>query len=197
MSLKHLIAASLIAFGGALFGTETRADVVVFDFTAECDDCAGTGTLTPWNSENMNDGLFQTVFGRLTLFDYTPGTMTDTVGEFGTPTEFEFSYFGSTLVDPFTVTSGPGVLLFGGLFEDGSILDLGFFYHIAILWGSGSNLEINGRTGTWLLNVDGCCSPPNDVGISAQFALASVPSPGAVALLGVGLLGLRMNRRTA
>ncbi len=180
-----------------------------FYFSGDCDDCAGafvTGTIPHYILNNVfhatGDGQYQHVTGTLVLSNFTPG-----VG-LSSANFVSFSYDGSSVLQPFTVTSAT---MSGILNADGSVAST-----FRLLWstpdvllavspyltfcGFGAEGSTCGfgvtTTGNWA--VAGVAL--GDVGINGGFSTTqaiAVPEPLSIALFGSGLLGLAaaMRRR--
>lgn len=194
MRLTNVLTTAIVALSLGLVTAPAQAGVIKFNFLGLCDDCAGVGDLYPLNPANLDDDLFAPVWGVLTLEDYTPGNFLD-FDNF-----VSFSYGGSSLADPFTVTSEEGSA-FGSILADGTITS---FLNVVFDGGVFSVLS----TGNWSLaftideeegpcpDCEGPGGPPDvlefDIGMGGAFT--PVPGPGALALLGLGLCMLCARR---
>ena len=188
-----------------------HAITVDFDFTGECDDCAFVGDTTDVGFDPLNDGLTQTVSGRLSI----DGLSVDSDGmiDYTGAGSVSFTYNGSSLINPFTM-GGPYVfsqgLLATGVVADGFefrysstqnladpanpvsfdfpnfCTDLG---QLVIDFGCQNIGDITFRlksTGDW--SISG--TQASDIGGSGQFSVSAVPIPAAAWLFGSGLVGL-------
>jgi len=218
MYKKLRLATTLLCFFG--LSGYAHAITVNFDFTGECDDCAFAGNPGDPGFNPLNDGLTETVTARLSIDGLSVDNgMIDYRGA-GNVT---FTYNGSSLVnsfamaDPYTFSTG---LLTTGAVADGfefrlsstqnytdpnnpisfdfpnfctglgeQVLGFGdcnFVGDITFLLDSNGNWSISGMGAA-------------DIGTNGQFAVSTVPVPGAVILFASGLIGLVgfTRRRTA
>ena len=75
MLRSGLLAGFLVLTASAYTGVAQAAPILsVFNFTGDCDDCAGPNGLLNVPGTNLHDGFSQAVSGVLTLQDYTPGS---------------------------------------------------------------------------------------------------------------------------
>lgn len=129
MSLKDLgiYAAMVLA---CTYSLGTNAATLAFDFTGQCDDCAFNGNPGDAGFDPINDGLTETVTGRLTLTGVSVGS--NGVILYGPNARGAFAYHGSSLINPFTVGAydhltfiGTSTLLASGQVQSGSSFTFG------------------------------------------------------------------------
>ena len=189
------LAIALPVLGGGQTLAVVPATLTTFDFSGACDDCAGAyvnyfGAPTDFYHAR-GDNVFQNVTATLVLANFVPGNAL-TAANF-----VSFTYNGSSLLQPFTVTAGV-TLLSGRLAADGTILS-----PIDLVWtppGGALASTLPGvdlpcgvcdffvlTDGHWYLGI-----PANDLGVNGAFA---VPEPATLAILGGVLLALGARRR--
>lgn len=191
-------------FGGLGWLAQAQAVAVVptqstFEWSGICSDCTAIG-----NSAS------HVVTGTLVLQDYTLGQLID-------ETNFvSFSYRGSNLVSPYTVTIGDlpvgldlqywlagsiPVAQGAGTFEIGWSDGLHFQTQADGTWSTCAP-GINSGTGEPSFYGGGSCNfsffVHNDAGTGGAFSAAAVPEPAEWALLlaGLGVIGLARRRRS-
>ena len=116
-----------------------------------------------------------------------------------------FTYNGSNILLPFTLTNGPNITGFGGTLEaSGTVLA-----HIELNWlqpppgltttqpgfflcnaGIGDCAFAVEATGFWSLST-----PSGDIGRNGFFSVAAVPEPASLVLFGTALIGFGVMRR--
>jgi PEP-CTERM motif len=167
-----------------------------FDWVGSCSDCTSFGN--PGNN---------IVSARLTLQNYTPGDDID-MGHF-----VSFSYFGSNLVNPYTVAVGVTQSREDGLFSAdfaqvaGSIGAVPAPHRFELMFDDGLHFQTQ-PDGTWSTCAPGAdyysgtCfaftfTTHSDYGTGGTFSAAPVPEPGVWAMLcaGLGLLAVVRRRR--
>lgn len=206
--LLGLATASLLLSGLSGY---VHAITVDFDFTGECDDCAFVGDPVDEGFDPLNDGLTQTVSGRLSI----DGLSVDSEGmiDYTGAGSVSFAYNGSNLINPFTMSDpyvfSPGLLTTGAV-ADGFEFRYSSTQNLAdpdnpvnfdfpnfctdlgqsvIDFGCQNIGDITFRlksTGEW--SISG--TQPSDIGGSGQFSVSAVPVPAAAWLFGSGLVGL-------
>jgi len=186
--LSGTAALTVLAFAAAPGGAQANpvGPTTTFYFSGDCDDCAGT--LTAGNIYHATgDGLYQHVTGTLVLSNFTPGVAMTTANF------VSFSYDGSSVLQPFTVTA-PSTFS-ATLNADGTPAGAGFF----MLWDTPSVQFAVSPFATFCNSREQCemviqpsgvwhiAYRPLDFGINGTFA---VPEPLSIALFGSGLVGL-------
>ena len=202
-----LATASLLLSGMSGYAHALTVD---FDFTGECDDCAFTGDPAKAGFDPLDDGLTQTVSGRLSLV----GVSVDSKGAITRGSgSVSFTYNGSSLLNPFTL--GDPYVFSLGLLDTGAVAD-GFEFRysstdnitdpanpigasfpnyctdlgqLVLDFGCQGIGDITFRlnsAGDWSISGTGA----SDIGGSGQFSVSAVPVPAAVWLFGSGLVGL-------
>jgi hypothetical protein len=194
-----LLAFSLLGGLGASSQAQavTAAPVLTtFDWVGYCEDCT-----TFANSSN------RVINARLTLVDYTPGDDID-MGHF-----VSFSYFGSDLVDPYTVAVGVEPSFVDRVFNTdstqvaGNIGALPAPHRFELVFEDGLHFQTQ-PDGTWSTCAPGAnyysgtCSgffftTHSDYGSGGTFSAAPIPEPGVWAMLvaGLGVLAVVRRRR--
>jgi hypothetical protein len=151
-----------------------RASVssTTYQFTGECFDCAGQGV------------------AQLTLTGYTPGNDI-LVSNF-----VSFTYDGSNLIDPFTITHsdivGPDTGFISG------VLGPAFpgIYSVTLDKFSSNELFQSYGEGFWCAGFS-CSDDVGDKGIWSVASSLPIPEPGSLALLGASLAAVGVRRRRA
>lgn len=209
MNYKNMgtsITATLITL---LVTISANAANYIFNFTAECDDCAFNGSPFDANFNPIGDGLTQTVTATLTLVN-AGLTQDGLVQNLGGTNEAIFSYHGSSLVNPFTMNDPfrfTHALLPNGQIQADKLFTMSSssnvnspnafdFPNFCTALGQqliGSCNEIGlvsfalDDIGNWSISGD----IPRDIGSGGQLVLATVvPVPAAMWLFGSGLIGL-------
>src|SRR5215469_17310633 len=116
-SLKNLIAITLLLIGSAsTVANAVPITTTTFAFSGLCDDCAGALIGSgPFHAQN--DGIFQSVTGTLVLQNFVPDVPLNN-SNFSS-----FTYNGSSILSPFTVTSGASITgVAGTLDASGTVL---------------------------------------------------------------------------
>ena len=213
MKLSHILASGLFALTFGVFSAPAQAGVFTFNFSGVCIDCTDfEEPFEPVSGVLKAIGDIETFedpeFGEVDVLFFTELV--------------SFSYSGSALLPAFTVLGGPPVEEEGppGGFIDGfveyaddggiaySYIGLGgfvpefdfveFYFETAFEEfdeGFGEGDGFGPGDGFWEIYVgfDDCeCDGPADFGLGS---ITAAPAPGALALLGVGLLGLGARRR--
>ena len=176
----------------------TTAPVLsTFDWVGSCSDCTSFGN--PGN---------EIVSARLTLQNYTPGDDID-MGHF-----VSFSYFGSNLVDPYTVAVGAEFSFADRIFNTdfaqvvGNIGAVPSPHRFELVFEDGLHFQTQ-TDGTWSTcapggsgYASGTCvafvfTTHSDFGSAGTFSAAPVPEPGVWAMLvaGLGMLAVVRRRR--
>lgn len=199
MNYKKLWLNLATALMVGLFAINANALDIEFDFTGDCDDCAGT----------VGDNIFESVSGTLSL---TGVNEIDGLIYFNGFNDAVFSYDGSSLLNPFTASlSGEatnGVLTTSGAVTPGEFFNIGFqsissegplctSTGLATLgpscFGGGMSFFMS-SSGDWDITLDPGFGEA-DFGINGQLSQASVPEPSTIGLLALGLAGLALRRR--
>ena len=193
-SLKSLIAIALLLIGSApTVANAAPISTTTFAFSGLCDDCAGALVGSgPFHA--LNDGVSQSVTGTLVLQNFVPGVALD-ISNFSS-----FTYNGSSILLPFTVSGGTTVTgLAGSLDASGTVLST---FALNFLVPTPPGLTTTGGLffcgacvfavlpdGQWVL------AQGTDRGTNGVFSLAPIPEPGSLALSAVALAGLAGMRR--
>ena len=188
-----LIAIGLLGSHFLVVPAQAVAQVPVlstFEWVGNCSDCTAIG-----------NGSSTVVSGTLVLQDYTLGDAISAAHL------VSFSYSGSNLVDPYTVTPDNSVYYMAGNID--SAQGPGRF---ELAWDDGLHFEtqttgawstcapgINPKTGLSVYyggsNCDFGRSINTDFGTGGTFSTAAVPEPGIWALMGAGLGVIAVVRR--
>ncbi len=200
MKFSKVLAAGLFALSVGAISAPAQADIITFNFSGQCYDCGTYDEQEQFHPEAVS--------GSLTLQDYTPGEFLDAANI------VSFHYNGSRLLAPFTVDGANVYDAFGIINADGSIPNFpedstGYFAMNFYPLHVGSNYYEGGRyltyftlygldsqdenSGYWEIGDCGGECTAADYGNQGTFS--TVPAPGALALLGLGLLGLGAFRR--
>jgi hypothetical protein len=198
-SLKNLIATILLFIAAVpTIAKATPTTTTTFAFSGQCDDCAGT-LLGSGPFNQTCDNIFQSVTGALVLQNFQPGVPL-TTSNFSSLT-----YNGSSILLPFTLTSGPNITLFRrALDASGTVLaeiDLEWVqpppgltttlpdFFLCNAGVSGGCSFFVTTTNFWSL-----ASPSGDLGRNGFFSVAAVPEPASLVLLGTALVGFGVMR---
>jgi hypothetical protein len=195
----------------SVFSVNINAANFEFDFFGECDDCAFFGNPVDADFDPFDDGLTESVSGSLIL----TGLSVDSNGliEYGGNGTATFSYKGSSLINPFTI-SDPFLFTHGlmesGEVQSGSVFTFSSSQNVtdpgnplsfdfpSFCTGLGQQVLGFGCSGIGLVSFD-LDSAGNwsifgeeafDIGGSGQLVLSTVPVPAAVWLFGTALIGL-------
>ncbi len=191
-------AASLFFYAGLSVASVelSTPSIAVYTFNANCEDCA-----------QALDLQSRRVSATLTLKNYLPTSgATVNYGNF-----LSFSYSGSNLFDPFTITPDNyvSVLNFPGDVFPGDGPGQSRNFSVAGAVGDSLIYFTSFQSGDWSLgNLVSCgediyCAP-NDFGGSHTYSLTSftpgtnpnaVPEPGSLPLMGAALLAIGVARR--
>lgn len=213
ISKNFALGAAALVFVSA-FAVNANAASYVFNFTGECDDCAFNGNPSDAGFDPLEDGLTESVTATLMLPDVSISSdgLLQYLGGSNSPS---FTYHGSSLINPFTISEPSGfslALLPSGQVQPGNVFTFGssqnytnssnpldfsfpnFCTSVGVAVLGSENCNDLGLV-SFSLASDGSWSifgeEAFDVGGAGQFSsVGAVPLPAAAWLFGSGMLGL-------